>query len=435
VDGPLGSSLLCCFGAHPRSHFWVPGLVSNPREIRVARPALGKLGDMGSTLGGIERIALWMAYSRRCAYCGEPIQFRELEVDHIIPASFETDPQKLGQLRSELALPLAFALNSLGNFLPSHGGCNSRKSDLIFQPARLRYFLEIAESKVGAVRRLIPGLELQAQKERLLASVRLALESGNINFSDLVEIASEVKAFPLTARIEFEVGDWDGSTDPQEIGTLLDKPVSIGSIPKSDGVRFVSANGGAIVVRTCREFRVAMAAKYRPADNTQLKMSFFLMRASALIEAASRARLAAVSYLNSPHVGLADLDFLPGFMLPWVSDEQKRRVEELSISSLQSLLSAGEISIRSISSNHLDVSIGGLGVSLRELIRADLDGDGNEEVLVQHTVYAVQGTFRHYTFGLLRRYEPDGRFSYEDWSATEESAQVQREFHLERASR
>jgi hypothetical protein len=390
---------------------------------------------MSSTLGGIERIALWMAYSRRCAYCGELIHFRDLEVDHIIPDSLGKDPHKLDQLRSDLALSSGFGLNSLSNFLPSHGGCNLRKTDLVFQPARLRYFLEIAESKIDAVRRLIPGLELQAAKERLLALVRSALEAGNVVFSDLVGVATKSKGFPLTTRIEFESGDWDGSTDPQEIGTLLDKPVSIGSSPNSDGVRFVSANGGTMVVRTCREFRAAIAALFRPADNMQLRMSLFLMRASALLEAASRARLATVSYINSPHVGLADLDLLPGYLLPWVSDEQKQRIEELSTSSLLSLLSAGEISIRSISSNHLDIVVGDLGVSLQELIRADLDADGNEEILAQHTIYATQGTFRHYTIGLLRRFEPDGRLAYEDWSATDDWTQVQREFHLERAMR
>jgi hypothetical protein len=247
---------------------------------------------MSSTLVGIERIALWMAYSRRCPYCGEPIQFRELEVDHIIPDSLEKDPHRLDQLKSDLALSPGFTLNSLSNFLPSHGGCNSRKTNLVFQPARLRYFLEIAESKIGAVRRLIPGLELQNARERILASVQSALESGILDFSDLVEVAGEARGFPLATRIEFESGDWDGSTDPQEIGTLLDRPVSIGSIPSTDGVRFISANGSIMEVRTCREFRAATAAKYRPADNTQLKMSVFLMRASTLLEAVSRARLA-----------------------------------------------------------------------------------------------------------------------------------------------
>lgn len=394
-----------------------------------------KLDGMSRTLGGVERIALWMAYSRACAYCGELIPLRDLEIDHIIPVSLEEHPEELNRLKGELGLPSEFTLNSLNNLLPTHGRCNLRKTDQIFESSRIRYFLEVAEGKLEAIRRLIPSLELQASKERLLGAVQSELESGNLEFSDLVGAASKAKGFPLYTRIEFESGKWDGTTDSKQIDSLLDTPVAIGAIPKPDGVRFISANGGSMAIRTCREFRAAISAKFYPSDNTQLKMSLPLMRASALLEAASRARLAAISYIKSPHVGVADLYLLPAYLLPRVGDEQKQDGESLSSSSLQSFLSAKKISILSVSSDQLSVVIGDIGMLLQELLRADLDGDGIEEILVQRTIYATQGTFRAYEIGLLRRPEPDVGLTFGDWAQNGDWARAQREIHIARIMR
>jgi hypothetical protein len=390
---------------------------------------------MSRTLPGVERIALWMAYSRKCAYCGEPIQLRDLEIDHIIPESLGDRPQDMDRLKCELGLPSEFVLNSLNNFLPSHARCNLRKTNQVFEPARLRYFLEVAEKKLDAVRRLIPGLELQDSKERLLGAVQSGLESGNLDFSDLVGAATEVKGFPLHTKIEFENGEWDGRIDSKQIDSFLDTPVAIGAIPSPDGVRFISASGGSMEVRTCREFRAAIAAKYYPSDNTQLKMAFFLMRASALLEAASRARLAAISYIKSPHTGVADLHLLPANLLPWVSEEQMQDIANLSTYSFQSLLSANTISILSVSSYHVDVVIGDLGTSLQELLRADFDGDGIEEILVQRIIYATGGTFRDYGIGLLRRPEADVQFNFEYWTPNDDWVRAQRGTHIARIMR
>jgi hypothetical protein len=390
---------------------------------------------MGRTLVGIERIALWMAYSRKCAYCGELIPLRDLEIDHILPESLKDRPHELTRLKGELGLPPEFALNSLNNLLPSHGRCNLRKADQVFESSRLRYFLEVAEKRLDAVCRLVPGLELQASKERLLGAVQSGLESGNLDFSDLVGVAIGAKGFLLHTGIEFENGEWDGRTDSKQIEALLDTPVAIGGFPEPAGVQFVSPSGGSMVVKTCREFRAATAANYRPLDNSNLKMSLPLMRASAVLEAASCARLAAISYVKSPHVGLADLRLLPAYLVPRVHSGERQGGGDLFTDSIQALLSAEEASIVSFSSSHLGVISGDFGTSLQELLRADLDGDGIEEILIQRIIYAVAGTFRHYGVGLLRRPEPDVPFSFEDWAPNKNWARVQRDTHIARITR
>src|SRR5579859_1703924 len=172
---------------------------------------------MNRALAGIERIALWTAHSKRCAYCGDPIHLRDLEVDHILPESLGNLPHKLARLKEELGLPLEFNLNSVRNFLPSHTYCNSRKSNRVFDPSRVRFFLEIAEGRLDAVSGLIPALELQASKESLLGAVQAAFESGDLDLAELVDAATKTEGFPLSTQIEFEDGYWDGRASSKQI--------------------------------------------------------------------------------------------------------------------------------------------------------------------------------------------------------------------------
>jgi hypothetical protein len=49
---------------------------------------------------------------------------------------------------------------------------------------------------------------------------------------------------------------------------------------------------------------------------------------------------------------------------------------------------------------------------LKELLRADIDGDGIEEILIQYYTYAVGGTFGYGFVGTLHRSGPDAMFEF-----------------------
>jgi 5-methylcytosine-specific restriction endonuclease McrA len=110
---------------------------------------------MSGTLSGVERFAIWTAHSKRCAYCEEPMKYTDLEIDHIIPQSLRKKPQELQNLLVQLSLHANFDLDSLENLLPAHGSCNFRKKARVFSQANARFFLEIAQEKLGTIRSLI----------------------------------------------------------------------------------------------------------------------------------------------------------------------------------------------------------------------------------------------------------------------------------------
>ena len=124
-------------------------------------------------------MAIWTAHSKRCAYCEEPLKYADLEIDHIIPRSLLNKPQELQNLLALLSLPAGFDIESLNNLLPTHGNCNFRKKANVFGQANVRFFLEIAQKKFGAIRSLIPQFETESSREKLLALVEAALQSGN----------------------------------------------------------------------------------------------------------------------------------------------------------------------------------------------------------------------------------------------------------------
>jgi hypothetical protein len=48
------------------------------------------------------RTAIWYAHAKKCAYCGEPISFPDLEIDHVLPETLKDDRSELERLRSQL---------------------------------------------------------------------------------------------------------------------------------------------------------------------------------------------------------------------------------------------------------------------------------------------------------------------------------------------
>jgi hypothetical protein len=316
-----------------------------------------------------------------------------MDIDHILPASLSGRPEELAKLTSRFSVPSDFCLDSLKNFLPTHRSCNQRKRDQVFNESTARYFLAIAEQKYEAITNLASKLEHEASLEKLLTLVQSALRSGDVEMAQLLDAATKTSGFPLHTTIEFESGVWDVRADPGQVDKLLDEPVALWAENGRVGVAFKNENGDEISVRTCREYRTAVSSGFYPCDNTQLKMSFLLVTASAILEAAARARLAAVSYFGPKRKKVTDAD-----------REDSQAPES-----------------------------GGLELSLTELMRADFDGDGIEEILVLQRIYATAGTFRALEIGLLHKPHAHSEIEYSTWDVDANWAQAQKKLHMERA--
>ena len=76
----------------------------------------------------VVRWALYETYNHKCFYCDKPIEWNCLEIDHIIPETYE---KHLDTIIDMYGLEKDFNINSLQNLAPAHSSCNRRKSDIL----------------------------------------------------------------------------------------------------------------------------------------------------------------------------------------------------------------------------------------------------------------------------------------------------------------
>ena len=93
------------------------------------------------------RKALYEAYSRKCAYCGDLIQPKNMHVDHILATnSKNVDDIEFNQYLDELTSD-GFVIDSIENYRPSCAACNLKKNNRNFSVSTLRFYHHEAREK------------------------------------------------------------------------------------------------------------------------------------------------------------------------------------------------------------------------------------------------------------------------------------------------
>lgn len=105
---------------------------------------------------------------------------------------------------------------------------------------------------------------------------------------------------------------------------------------------------------------------------------------------------------------------MPVSLLPALSGDDIERVRAMGDQSFADLLTHGELRISSISTREISVEWDHMGLLLRELLRADLDGDGIEDILCECHSWTVQGTFGYGQTILLSRRQSTAKFSHKE---------------------
>ena len=99
----------------PISNCSGPFCVGILKETRGAKGELGIITMSKLNLPEATKIAIWNAHSRRCAYCGEPVHFTDLDIEHIVPEHLSSDLPALKKALVEYGLSPDFEVNSIQN--------------------------------------------------------------------------------------------------------------------------------------------------------------------------------------------------------------------------------------------------------------------------------------------------------------------------------
>ena len=107
------------------------------------------------------RKALYEAYSKKCAYCGDTIQPKNMHVDHILATKAKkSDDTAFNNYIDELNSD-GFILDSIENYCPSCAACNLKKNNRNFSVANLRFYHHEASEKSNKVLSMISRFQKQ----------------------------------------------------------------------------------------------------------------------------------------------------------------------------------------------------------------------------------------------------------------------------------
>jgi hypothetical protein len=134
------------------------------------------------------KCALWNAYGRKCFYTGDPVEFKDLEIDHLVPENIKEDSSEYRRLKSSKCLPDGFGINTTFNLVPTHHSNNRKKGQIRFQGKNLIFFLELIRSKQKSIELELEKLNKQAENEKALIGLLLRIEKGYLSKLEAISI-------------------------------------------------------------------------------------------------------------------------------------------------------------------------------------------------------------------------------------------------------
>jgi len=144
-----------------------------------------------------EKLAVYSADSGLCFYCGTPLFYRDVQIDHVVPERLEDAPDELEELRQFYNLGPDWKLNSFENWATCHQGCNLRKlGDLLPRSPGTLVWLNVLMKRAPRLKEFRVAFEKRKRRETILATVEAAITGGEIEESDIRELLGDLPSIP-----------------------------------------------------------------------------------------------------------------------------------------------------------------------------------------------------------------------------------------------
>jgi len=267
---------------------------------------------------------------------------------------------------------------------------------------------------------LIERFRKADQKDKIRFAIAGAIGSGELSEQEIGVVISATRAnagiFRLTASFELFGDEPIGEISTADYDRHLDVRQTLPA-GMEEGLRLVSDDKREVRVITLREFQEAEANGFYALSNVEMNVAYrSFARPLAVLDILRTARLAEVSFMDEPRIGLADISLLPAALLFVTEDMtsdpnfagQRARLKGRSI---QDLVSAGEASVTSVGSDLLAVEYDYGRTFMLEMMRADMNGDGIQDMLIHRGVGVIGGTYRSGSAMILTRLAQDEMFS------------------------
>jgi hypothetical protein len=172
---------------------------------------------------------------------------------------------------------------------------------------------------------------------------------------------------------------------------LMDKQFALGRGSITEFTLHSDA-GVPTVINTANEFLTAREQGYYPSTTFEIKAASMAEETAELLKAVRDSRYAEQSEIREPILTMYHLD---RWGAEWATEAiiEPDPKHQLKARTIADFVRGGTCHIEKQDQWELHFRVdGGLSVIMKELLRSDLDGDGSEEILVSHYVYAPRGT-------------------------------------------
>lgn len=171
----------------------------------------------------VERTSVWQAHNKRCVYCGEPIPYGDLDIDHILPESLMDNQDQLVNIKIDYGLDTDFSINSYYNWVPSHRLCNQRKGTRKLYKQTALFYLEIAKAKLPEIKKIEKRLLKDAERDEVLISLGIKIEKGFLSKDEVISFLHSVSQVR---------GEYFQEPIVMSFGLLIEDVIDSGSLPE-----------------------------------------------------------------------------------------------------------------------------------------------------------------------------------------------------------
>ncbi|MFX0009965.1 MAG: HNH endonuclease, partial [Candidatus Hermodarchaeota archaeon] len=121
------------------------------------------------------RESLFRGYNKRCVYCRNPLLFKNMQIDHVIPKSYGEE-----RAISYYGLSPDFELDSYYNLVPSCASCNNIKRAKAYNKIQILFILNEVKSKVPNIERIEKQLRKIDLTEEFSITIKKAVSEVQI---------------------------------------------------------------------------------------------------------------------------------------------------------------------------------------------------------------------------------------------------------------
>jgi hypothetical protein len=219
-------------------------------------------------------------------------------------------------------------------------------------------------------------------------------------------------AISLLKPLPFADGVVAGSVATAEIPDLMRRPVSAGPNPDLEGVQLTSRDGGTRTVRTCEDYLELVRSGWFAETTFDMTIESPFNFTCVTLAFLAQATAPQISFIDSPEVGVGNIELLPATVLPVVADAERLQLRELAAKgkTVADLIDPGAPSTM-VEPHEASYRYQGMEQILSELARADFDGDGVADILVFVSDSSLYGSYRAAYHLVLTRKAPNAAFS------------------------